>query len=524
MTGSSANVEQQREAMRESQPNLPAKHLALSILTGLLLVLLFPNFSLGFLAWIALVPLLLVIYEAEPKLSFFLGWLSGIIFFAGLNYWLLVLYSLVNILAILAWTGLAVFEGLFIGVFALGASIIRRNYAGWVRLFVIPAGWVGLELIRSVGWWGFPWGLLGYSQQPFFALTQIASVTGVYGVSFLIFMLNVSLIEILTAPLEKRRNALRYLLVALIVMSNVVIAGSYMLKSTVKNRTAKKSKSNLRVVAVQGSISQEDKWDPSKEDYIKRTYYRLTDNAKKYRPYLVVWPETAHPSFLLHDQFYLNRLKLLAKRNDYYLIVGSLHLGDKSRQYNSAIQISPRGRVLKRYEKIHLVLFGEYIPFEFIGDIFSRFEKLSWLGESIMPGNDYTVFTTERGKFSTVICFESADANLCRRMVGKGARLLTVITNDAWFGKTAAAAQHLQISSFRAVENGVYLLQVANTGISGVVDPRGRILTRSSLFKRQLLAGEVSFKDSKTFYNKWGDVFAYLCLLLFLGCLIRVFF
>jgi apolipoprotein N-acyltransferase len=509
--------------MDKSRPNKAIKHLALSILSGLLLILLFPNFSLSFLAWIALLPLLFVIYRETAKVSFFQGWLAGTIFFLGLTCWLLTLYPLVNGLAILAWAGLAVFEGGFIGVFAAGAGVIRKNYAGWARLFIIPVWWVSLEFVRSVGWWGFPWGILGYSQQSFPALTQIATITGVYGISFLILMMNVSLIEILVSPAEKLRSSFGYLGVALIILINVVVSGFYVLKSSAKNDVASsRNKASFRVVAAQGNISQEDKWDPLKENHIKQVYYNLTKKAKNYKPYLVVWPETAHPSFLLYDEFYLNKLKDLAKRYNYFLLVGSLHLGNKSRQYNSAILISPQGKVLKRYEKLHLVLFGEYIPYKFIGDIFRRFEKLSWLGESITPGKDYTVFVTDKGKFSTVICFESTDSNLCRQMVRKGAQLLTVITNDAWFGKSAAGSQHLQISAFRAIENNVYVLQVANTGISAIVNPHGQILKKTSLFKRQLLNGTLSFRSSETLYLRWGDVFSYLCLFLVLGCFISV--
>ena len=286
-----------------------------------------------------------------------------------------------------------------------------------------------------------------------------------------------------------------------------------------KENKANQGQRDIRVALVQGSIPQEEKWDPLKEDYIKNIYYKLADDVGKLHPYLVILPESSTPSFLLRDTLYLNKLKNLAKRNGYYLLVGSLHLDSKSRQFNSAILISPRGKVVKKYDKLHLVLFGEYIPFKFIGDMFKRFENLAWVGESITPGKDYTVFTTSKGRFSSVICFESADSALCRRMVKRGAQLLIVLTNDAWFGKSAAASQHMQITTFRAIENNVYLVQAANTGISALVNPQGKILKRASLFERDVLDGTVAFRNPKTIYLQWGDIFAYICILLASGCL-----
>lgn len=511
--------------MKKDERSAITIHLLLSALTGLLLTALFPNFSLGFLAWIALLPLLVIIYEATPKASFFLGWLSGAVFFLGLIYWLLALYSLVNGLAILAWAGLAIFEGLFIGIFAFGAGLIRRNFGSWWRLFTIPALWAGLEFVRSSGFWAFPWGVLGYSQQSFSELTQIVAATGIYGISFLVLLINVALVEIYFSSVEKPKGklkgSLRYLAVALIILFEVIGSGFILLNSSAKSEKAgRKMQARTRIVAVQGNIAQEEKWDPLKEHYIKKVYYDASKKAENSKPYLIIWPESSVPAFLLHDKPYLSKLESLVTKHGNYLLVGSLHLDSKGRQYNSAIMLAPKSKVVKKYDKLHLVLFGEYVPFKFISDIFQRFKKLSWIGESIQPGREYTVFTTDRGKFSTVICFESGDSSLCRRMVKAGAQALIVITNDAWFGKTACGAQHLQISSFRAIENNLYVVQVANTGISGFVNPQGQIIKKSGLFQRQLLAGDISFRDAKTLYLRWGDFFSYSCLLLAGGTIV----
>lgn len=494
------------------------KKLALAVLTGLILILSFPGFSLWFLAWIALLPLIIISYEENPRTSFLLGWCAGTVFFLGLTYWLLVLYPLINFLAILAWIALSLFQGLFIGVFACGASIIRKNFVGWGRLFAIPAWWVSIEFLRSNGWLGFSWGVLGYSQQPFVFLTQTASITGVYGISFIILMADIALTELILGPKEKVKASLAYSAVVLIILFGMVGSGFIALNNSGNSEVKEIQKQQqAKVALVQGNIPQEEKWDPANEDNIKNIYYDLVQKAGRSKPYLVILPESATPSFLLRDDSYLHKLRSLAKKYGFYLLTGSLDLDNQSKQYNSAILISPRGEAPKKYDKQHLVLFGEYIPFDFIGDIFKNFEKLSWIGESITPGKDDTVFSTSKGKLSTVICFESGDPGLCRRMINKGARLLIVITNDAWFGKSSAADQHMQISAFRAIENGVYLVQVANTGISAIVDPQGRILRNTSLFKREVLQGTVFFKKASSFYLHWGDVFAYICLLVATG-------
>lgn len=500
-----------------------ARNLFLSILAGLLLIGLFPNFSLWYLAWIALLPLFILIYNSQPRAAFFYGWLTGTVFFLGLCYWLLALYSFVNGLAILAWIGLALFQGFYMGVFAFGATIIRNRYVGWGRLFIIPAWWVGIEYIRSIGSWGFSWGILGYSQQPWLNLTQIAALTGVYGISFLIIMMNVSLTEIIFASPDKKRSSLASLAVSFIILFDVVGGGFIYRRIEAQDQTVEdKTQSRFRLVAVQGNIAQEDKWDPTNEGYIKDLYCSLIRKAADFKPYLVIWPESAAPSFLLRDESYLSRLEHLSEELDCYLLTGSLHLDEHSRQFNSAILISPRGERPKKYDKMHLVLFGEYVPLRIISSFFKRFENLSWVGESIVPGREYTVFDTDRGKFSSVICFESGDSGLCRTMVKRGAQFLAVITNDAWFGRSAASVQHLQISAFRAIENGIYVVQAGNTGPSAVVNSHGQILKKTSLHRRQLLYSMASFKKSRTVYFHLGDIFSQFCLLLALGCFISV--
>jgi len=495
------------------------KHLLLSILSGLLMASLFPKISLWFLAWIALLPLLVVIYEAKPKTSFFLGWLTGTVFFLGLTYWLLFLYSFVKSLSILAWITLSVFQGLFYGIFALGAGSIRKNFIGWGRLFAIPAWWVTLEFLRSNGYLAFSWGILGYSQQAFSQLSQIAAVTGVYGISFIVVMVNIALVEMLMAPLEKVKRSLAYLGVALIILLEIIGGGFLFIRNQAKeSKESIAATEKFNIVAVQGNVPQDQKWDPYKEDQIKKSYYDSTVSAARSNPYIVIWPESAVPSFLLSDSSYLEKLEHLAKSHRHYILTGSLHLDRKSRQYNSAVLISPRGEVEEKYDKMRLVLFGEY-TFKFMVNILRRFEGMSWVGESIVPGNEHTVFETERGNLSTVICFESGDARLCRQMVKNGAQLLVVITNDAWFGKSAAPYQHMQISSFRAIENGVYLVQVANTGITAVVNPQGEIIKTVSPFKKKLLTANIAFQTGRTIYQRWGDIFSYICLLLSVGFL-----
>lgn len=477
----------------------------LVIISGFLLILAFPNFSFYPLAFFALVPLLLSVSHSSFKEALFYGLLTGMLFFGGLLYWLLSLTPWVGLpLTILAWALLTLIEALSFAFFAGGTQIVYKNYQSLGRLFFIPAFWVTLEFLRSVGPWGFSWGILGSSQVPNLFLLQMAKVTGAYGISYLLLMFNVLLVELVRLPLRRWRSLSKEIgAVASIFL--ILFGGGYFLKTKVP-----KDKS-FKVALIQGNIPQEEKWAIAEREKIESSYYQLTRRGAKSGPHLIIWPETALPDFLEGEAAYLKKVKKLIGEANSYLLLGSLHLDAQRKQYNSAFLFSPQGKVEGRYDKIKLVLFGEYVP---PYPIFSNIKAIAGLGENITPGKKGTIFSTPKGNFSTLICFESANSFLARRMVAQGAEMLIVLTNDAWFGKTSAAAQHLQLSILRGVENGVYVIQVANSGISALVDPRGRVLKKTKLFEAKILTGKAAFMSTKTLYTHFGSLFPYLFILL----------
>lgn len=502
-----------------------SREVVLAVLSGLLLVLAFPNFSVSFVVWFALIPFLWLIYESSLFRSFLYGLIVGLVFFGGLTYWLLVLVRFYGFLGFLAWFLPVLLEAVTFALFALGAALIIRGCGGWGRLFLLPAWWVSLEFLRSIGSWGFSWGVLGYSQQPNPFILQMAKFTGVYGISYLIVLVNMVSVELLLAyresgearylppPAPRRWRGLLFKQVGLVAGILLLILGG----GCFGYLTGRVGKEPLKVAIAQPSIPQWEKLEGGKEEEIRGIYSRLTEEAVEFRPHLIVWPETAIPGDFSAEKAYLDDISRLCGKEQCYLLLGSLF--EEDGLHNSAFLLSPAGEVVERYDKIYPVPFGEYIPLD---PLFGWIRGVAGLGEDIVPGEELTVFKIGRGTFGATICFESTNSILCRRLVKKGARMLITITNDAWFERTAAARQHVEMTALRAIENGVYVVQAANSGITAIIDPRGCILEETNLFERRILMGEVAFAENLTFYARFGDVFSCICLILtaggFLSC------
>ncbi len=471
---------------------------SLSLSTGVLLAFLFPKFSWHHLAWFALIPLFFALKNSPSyKFSFFLGFLSGFVFFSILLYWIL-------IFGFLAWFALSSVEALFFALFALGATFFFRIKKLWSNFFLIPAWWVGVELLRSIGPWSFSWGVIGYSQvnNPF--ILPLASFIGVFGLSFLVTLINLFLIFLPELLKEKKKvKTLAPFLIGILLL--LIIALNLI------NRP-KGRECPLKVAILQGNIPQKDKFDPTKEEKVKEIYFNLTKKAKGAE--LIIWPETSFPTHLLEDKEGLSRVKNLAYKLKASLLIGSFYL-ERMDYFNSAFLINPRKKVF-RYDKLHLVPFGEYVPFK---PLFTWHKILASL-KDLTPGKRSVLLPIKNKKLGVGICFESAETFSARHLTASGANLLVYITNDAWFKKTSAAYQHLEITAMRAVENKVYTLQSANTGISAVINPFGKILLETPLFKRDALKAKVYLNNKKTFYVKVGFLFPFLCLFLGLISLI----
>jgi apolipoprotein N-acyltransferase len=480
-------------------------------LSGGLLVLSFPIVNLWPVAWLFLVPLLLCIRGKKGKDAFLLGAFGGAIAYLGLIYWVVVaVHRYGNIplpLAIPILLLLVIYLSLYWGAFAFLVSYVREK-GEWIALLAFPSLWVGLEYLRSFLLSGFPWALVGYSQYLNTPLVQIADITGVYGVSFLLILCN-TLLFLWIVRWRGRKGVPLQVTIFTIVLVALAFAYGYW-----KIQTPLTATKGLTIGVAQGNIEQDVKWDQGFQKETLEIYRKLSLELSKTSPHLVIWPETAVPAYFPSGTGLDQKVMTIPHQLNTYLLFGSLSSrkqGEEVKVYNSAYFISPRPRILSRYDKMHLVPFGEYVP---LSSFFPFFNSLVGIG-NITPGEEVVVFQLPHGTFGTLICFEVIFPELCRKFIRNGADFMVTITNDAWFGRTSAPYQHLAQATFRSIENRIWLVRAANTGISAFIDPWGRISTASGLFTREVLTGEIDLRGGKmTFYAQYGDLFAIFCSLL----------
>lgn len=480
----------------------------LAILSGILLILIFPKANLGFLAWLALVPLLLAIRDESPKSAFGLGLLAGVVSFLGILYWIRILSPLIGLLV------LAFYLALYIALFCLLFNLCSRftdiyRGARGLRFIIAPCLWVSLEYLRATFLSGFPWALLGYSQYLNTPLIQISEFTGVYGVSFLIVLVNATIansIGEVQSPKSKVKKLLPITVVAIIISACFIYGKLAIPASSIQDQG-----SRIKVGIVQGNIDLEEKWSGILHEKVLDTHIRLTEEVGKEAPELIVWSETATASCLKYEGGDLDRLSDLAKRLRSHLLIGSLDLATQGDYYNSAFLLSPKGGITYQYNKVHLVPFGEVIPLKRQFPFLARFvERMG--GGGFKAGEELTIFDIEGKRFGILICYEGIFDNLVRKFVKRGADFMINITNDAWYEKTSAPYQHFSFSIFRAIENRVPIVRAANTGVSGFIDSQGRIRKDLDIFLEGTLIDEISLKEKETFYTRFGNLFAYLCL------------
>jgi len=498
------------------------KDIALALISGILLVLGFPPFDFYPLMWIAIVPLLISLWDKTMKSSFFLGTLTGFVYFAGTIYWVfnsIYFYGHVPaVLSLFLLIGLCLYLGSYIGIFSVFFNFISRR-SRFPALFLVPIIWVTLEFLRTYALTGFPWSVLGYSQYKFLTLIQISDITGVYGVSFLVAALNGAIFDVVVQwpkrlsrmPLFDRWPVTVGLLILTLIIAASLLYGIQKLKTNEEGQ-------NIRASVIQGNFEQEKKWDIKFNRQIIDTYKRLSIKASTDFPDLIVWPESAIPFVFGYDEPLTDEIIEFQKTLDSYLLFGGVIIRDiKDNKYqlsNSAILMSPEGEVLSIYDKIHLVPYGEYVP---LRRFFPFVEKLAVGIGDFRPGNEYTVMDIPSAKISNFICYEIIFPGLVRKFANRGANLFVTITNDAWFGRTSAPYQHFSMAVFRAVENRVPVLRAANTGISGFIDAKGRIIKKSDIFVEAVLTENLTIGSfEKSFYTKYGDLFTFLCIIGFI--------
>lgn len=494
---------------------MPRRHAPalLAILAGILLALSFPRFGHPAVAWFALAPLLAT-FVSGPGLTgrggslraFKLGLWTGLAYFVGTTYWTgWVMRQYGDLASAVAWSLmllLAAYLALYPAVFALVMQRLVSRLGARGLLFA-PVVWVTTELGRGYMFTGFPWSLLGYSQTSVLPVAQLASVTGVYGLSALLVLVSTAIVLVV---FDETRLRWRVSGAAAIAVAATVVFGGLRLSD---NRLTTEGVP-YKVGLVQGNVAQAEKWEPERAARIVRSYLDSTREAAASGAKFVLWPESALPFFFEEEPAVGASIRQLAAETRTTLLFGSdqIERTTPPRYFNAAFLVDPDGSVAAVYRKMHLVPYGEYVPMKkllfFAGPLVQAVSDFS-------EGDRMVMLPVAGHDVSTAICYEVVYPDLALRATRMGSELLTTITNDAWFGYSSAPWQHFQMASLRAIEQGRYLARAANTGISGIVDPYGRVLARTELFKDVVVVGEVRFLKSQTLYARMGDAFAYAC-------------
>lgn len=495
-------------------------------LTGILHPVSFPPFDLGWLAWVVLVPLQIILHDLPPKRALWYGWLAGTVAFAGTVTWVITAMHQFGQVPIVVSAALmlllATYLGLYMGIYALGYATFRRAFPKLLWLGA-PALWVALEFVRTYALSGFPWALLGYSQYQWLSVIQFADVTGVYGVSFLIVMGNVALTSFLLWIYNKTRGLSLpgpWMSMASFGCTLILVL-SYGTWRVQEQTNLDASAHTLSIGVVQANIDQAVKWNEAYRDETLQRYTSLSQEAGRNTD-LLIWPEAATPFLFEQEPAYQSQVLDIAKDTHSSLLFGSptLRFQQDGRPYlyNSAFLVTAEGRVSDRYDKRHLVPFGEYIP---LRSILFFLDKLVVgigdfkAGQGAMTMQIPTIPPDSGPRFGVAICFEVIFPDLVRQMAREGANFLVTITNDAWFGDSAAPHQHFGMVVFRAVENHLGFARAANTGISGFIGADGRILSQTSIFSEHAVTGSLPLRSSSpTFYTQFGDVFGWGCVIL----------
>lgn len=479
------------------------------------------------LAWIAPAALLLTVEGMRPRRAAGAAFLACLAADSAILHWIYVVTVRYGhappVVGVLAPMLLATYIAAFGAAFGAGAAWFgARGMASPVALALL---WTVLDHLRSFALTGFPWATLGYAQHLNPALLGLAAWTGVYGLSFVTVLGSTGALACLFPRpgwgAGRRAGALALAATALLVAVGWLGAPP----------DPDGSAGSVRVAVLQGDIDQGVKWSPDWAERTMETYEDLTRRAVAQGAQVVVWPETAVPGSPDVDSELRARLEALARHSGVVLVVGAVGvdwLGPPGRSpyhvYDSAFVFDASGHLRSRYDKTHLVPFGEYLPLRGLIGRFVRAVATGSAGIDVTPGPAPRAVSLPLGRGTLTvgipICYELLFPNLVRRFVDGGARVLLAITNDAWYGRTGAPYQFLAITALRSAETGTWTARAANTGVSALIDGRGRVRQRTKIFERSLLVGDVPLRTpgpAPTFYARHGDVFAWACWASLLG-------
>lgn len=512
-------------------------------LSSLLQILIFPLAGLYVLSWIAFAPLIVALLRArpagaleidgslnleaaKPAQAFLLAYTSGILWYAGTCYWI---YDTMHQygglsapLALLALFLFCLYLGLYHGLFGLLLSLsVGPGRDNRRALAAAPFLWVAVELARTRVT-GFPWNLLGTAQVDNISLSRITTWTGVYGISFEIMLVNVAVAAAFLVPRKKRST----LLIASVVAAAVLQAGRLI--------DAPSASADHVALLVQENIPVDATWT---RDTFERTLRELIDLSEKAaasspspadskaRADLIVWPESPAP-FYANDPLFRMPVSQLARETHSWVVTGAIgstsatQSSAVSQVFNSAALISPAGDWTSRYDKVHLVPFGEYLPFP---RLFAFAGGLTKEVGEFKSGTSREPLDAGSKKLGIFICYESVFPDEVRQFANQGAQVLVNLSNDGWYGDSGAYAQHLNQTRMRAIENDRWLLSATDTGVTASIDPYGRTIARLPRKERAALAAPYALTSVTTFYTRHGDWFAYLCAIISAGALLTRF-
>jgi len=507
----------------------------LVLLSAGLQILIFPLPGLYILSWVALAPLMAALLrarcagelEVDDSLrlrpasagqGFVLGYVCGILWYAGTCYWVYGTMRQYGGLsapwALLALLLFCCYLGLYHGFFGLMVSVLAspRDYRR--ALVIAPFLWVAVELART-RITGFPWNLLGIAQVDNQAVCRVAAWSGVYGISFEIVLVNVALAAAFLVPRVKRGA----MLAAALAAGAVLQAGGLI--------EAPAAKADHVALLVQQNVPVDSDWTPAS---FQRTLTDLTELTTRASGgngagtvNLIVWPETPAP-FFTSDARFRNAVSQMARDTHAWVVAGAIG-NDTARSqdgpfFNSAVLVGPDGAWDGRYDKVHLVPFGEYLPFPSLFSFAGGLTKE--VGQSERGISRAPLHATDE-RLGVFICYESVFPDEVRQFADQGAQVLVNISNDGWYGDSGAWAQHLNQTRMRAIENNRWVLGTADTGATASIDPWGRIVARVPRKERVTLLAPYALNSSTTFYTRRGDWFAYACAIISLGALITRF-
>ncbi len=466
------------------------------------------SFHVGFLAWIGLIPLIHIVTTHSPRQSAWFTYLASVAANFIAFHWIGFNSGTTFLPVLLSLTGAVLYLGIFWAILAYIVSFIKNDFSPWITL---PFAWVTMEWIRSLGPLGFPWANLALSQSQYLPLIQLADVMGTYGIAFWIVMINVGLYLAITGG-----RPVRYITFTVILF---VLIGTYGFIQIEKIGSLPVSK-RVHIAVTQPNVDPNEKWDRENRKAVFALMDSLHVEANKLNPDLVLWPETALPTYLKLSR--TNRKKVLRRviEGNTPLLTGTVDKKwDENKEasfYNGAIFLKPDGSY-DMYSKVFLVPFAEYIP---LSGRFPILKKLNFGQGNFVQGDDYTVFRYDSTSFSNVICYESSVPDVVRRFIQKGSEFITIEANDGYLGNSTGPYQHFECAVLRAVENRISIVRSANTGISGLIDPVGRIIHKVPIGKQEIFLANVDIIPYRSWYSIHGDKFAMITamiMIIFIG-------